>query len=64
MDSVNKIQKLKDKGILEILTPAVISKLHGDKKLEIVEIKVEDKSLNLATDYLIPLWISSEDGCF
>ena len=27
VDSVNKIQKLKDKGILEILTPAVISKL-------------------------------------
>ena len=56
VDSVNKIQKLKDKGILEILTPAVISKLHGDKKLESVEIKVEDKSLNLATDYLIPLY--------
>ena len=56
VDSVNKIQKLKDKGILEILTPAVISKLHGDKKLENVEIKVEDKSLNLATDYLIPLY--------
>ena len=56
VDSVNKIQKLKDKGILEILTPAVISKLHGDKKLENGEIKVEDKSLNLATDYLIPLY--------
>ena len=56
VDSVNKIQKLKDKGILEILTPAVISKLHGDKKLEIVEIEVEDKTLNLATDYLIPLY--------
>ena len=56
VDSVNKIQKLKDKGVLEILTPAVISKLHGDKKLENVEIKVEDKSLNLATDYLIPLY--------
>ena len=56
VDSVNKIQKLKDKGILEILTPSVISKLHGDKKLESVEIKVEDKSLNLATDYLIPLY--------
>ena len=56
VDSVNKIQKLKDKGLLEILTPAVISKLHGDKKLENVEIKVEDKSLNLATDYLIPLY--------
>ena len=56
VDSVNKIQKLKDKGILEILTPAIISKLHGDKKLESVEIKVEDKTLNLATDYLIPLY--------
>ena len=56
VDSVNKIQKLKDKGILEILTPAVINKLHLDKKLESVEIKVEDKSLNLDTDYLIPLY--------
>ena len=56
VDSVNKIQKLKDKGILEILTPTVISKLHGDKKLESVEIKVEDKTLNLSTDYLIPLY--------
>ena len=29
---------------------------YGDKKLESVEIKVENKSLNLATDYLIPLY--------
>ena len=56
VDSVNKIQKLKDKNKLDILTPTVIQSLNGKQKLESIDIKLEDKILNIETDYLIPLY--------
>ena len=51
-----KIQKLKDKNKLDILTPTVIQSLNGKQKLESIDIKLEDKILNIETDYLIPLY--------
>jgi thioredoxin reductase (NADPH) len=56
VDSVNKIQKLKDKNKLEIVTPAILKKLNGINKLESIDIAVDNKILNIPTDYLIPLY--------
>ena len=56
VDSVNKIQELKDKNKLEIVTPAILKKLNGINKLESIDIAVDNKILNIPTDYLIPLY--------
>ena len=56
VDSVNKIQELKDKNKLEIITPAILKKLNGINKLESIDIAADNKILNIPTDYLIPLY--------
>ena len=56
VDSANKIQKLKDKNKLEIVTPAILKKLNGKNKLESIDIAVDNEILNIPTDYLIPLY--------
>ena len=56
VDSVNKIQKLKDKNELNIITPATLKKLNGKNKLESIDIGVDNEVLNIPTDYLIPLY--------
>ena len=56
VDSANKIQKLKDKNKLEIITPAILKKLNGKNKLESIDIAVDNEILNIPTDYLIPLY--------
>ena len=56
VDSVNKIQELKDKKKLEIITPAILKKLNGKNKLESIEISIDNEILNIQTDYLIPLY--------
>ena len=56
VDSANKIQKLKDKNKLEIITPAILKKLNGKNKLESIDIAVDNEVLNIPTDYLIPLY--------
>ena len=56
VDSVNKVQELKDKKKLEIVTPAILKKLNGKNKLESIEISVDNEILNIPTDYLIPLY--------
>ena len=56
VDSVNKIQKLKDQNVLDIITPAILKKLNGQKQLESIDISVENEIVNIPTDYLIPLY--------
>ena len=56
VDSVNKIQKLKDQNVLEVITPAILKKLNGQKQLESIDISVENEIVNIPTDYLIPLY--------
>ena len=56
VDSVNKIQKLKDQNVLDIITPAILKKLNGHKQLESIDISVENEIVNIPTDYLIPLY--------
>ena len=56
VDSVNKIQQLKDKNKLDIITPAVLKKLNGKNKLESIDISNDNEIINIPTDYLIPLY--------
>ena len=56
VDSVKKIQELKDKNKLQIITPAILKKLNGNDKLESIEIAVDNEILKIPTDYLIPLY--------
>ena len=56
VESVNKIQSLKDKGIIDVLTPATLVKINGEKNVESIEIKHNDSNVKIDTDYIKPLY--------
>ena len=56
VESVNKIQSLKDKGIIDVLTPATLIKINGEKNVESIEINHNDNNVKIDTDYIIPLY--------
>ena len=56
MESVNKIQILKDKGIVDVLTPATLVKINGDEHVESIELNHNDINVKIDTDYIIPLF--------
>ena len=55
-DSVEKVQTLKNKGVIDVITPAEISSIKGNDKLKEVSIQKEGVFKNLETDYFIPLF--------
>ena len=57
LDSVEKLQKLKDAGKINLITPAEVIKIIGDEKITGVKIQnQEGKNFILDTDYFIPLF--------
>jgi thioredoxin reductase (NADPH) len=61
LDSVEKVQELKNKGIINLITPAEVIGLVGDKEVKGVVIKESDnihidKEFVLETDHFIPLF--------
>lgn len=57
MDSVEKVQKLKNKNKIDLITPAEVVSLSGDDKLKSVEIKIKNsENITLNVDYFIPLF--------
>ena len=56
LDSVEKVRDLKDKNKINLITPAEIIKLQGEKKLESVIIQKNEKNTEHITDYFIPLF--------
>ena len=57
MDSVEKVQKLKNKNRIDLITPAEVVSLSGDDKLKSVEIKIKNsENITLNVDYFIPLF--------
>jgi thioredoxin reductase (NADPH) len=57
LDSVEKVQELKNKNNIKLITPAEVVSLFGDEKLEGVEIKVDNlENLRLDLDWFIPLF--------
>ncbi len=55
-ESVSSVQKLKNSGKIQVITPAQITNLSGDNKLESVVLKHDGDDLVIKTDYFIPLF--------
>lgn len=57
LDSVEKVQELKNQGKINLITPAEVVGLKGEEKLESITIKKEgEEEYDLETDYFIPLF--------
>ena len=55
-DSVASVQKLKDLGRIDVITPAQVSRLNGKTKLESIIVDVDGNENEIKTDYFIPLF--------
>ncbi|MBA5629345.1 NAD(P)/FAD-dependent oxidoreductase [Moheibacter lacus] len=56
LDSVEKLQELKNQGKVNLITPAEVRALHGDERLTGITIEKDGEFQTLETDYLIPLF--------
>ncbi|MCL4162679.1 UNVERIFIED_CONTAM: hypothetical protein GTU68_034071, partial [Idotea baltica] len=57
LDSVEKVQELKDAGKINLITPAEVTNILGDGKVEAIEItKKDEEPFTLETDHFIPLF--------
>ncbi|CEN52366.1 Ferredoxin--NADP reductase [Capnocytophaga canimorsus] len=56
LDSVEKVQKLKNEGKINLLTPAEVVEVIGNEKVEAVVVEKEGERQTLPTDYFIPLF--------
>ncbi|MBU2939933.1 NAD(P)/FAD-dependent oxidoreductase [Lacinutrix sp. C3R15] len=56
LDSVEKVQELKKLGKINLITPAEVTALHGNKKLEGITVTKEGEKTLLETDHFIPLF--------
>ena len=56
LDSVEKVQELKNQGKIKLITPAEVIALNGNKWLESIDVEHNGVSKNLKVDYFIPLF--------
>jgi len=57
LDSVDKVQELKDNGKINIITPAEVSALIGKNQLEAIEVtKFGEQPVRIETDCFMPLF--------
>jgi thioredoxin reductase (NADPH) len=57
LDSVEKVQALKDKGSIDLITPAEVTGLYGNNKLDSIAYSVlNDEEKRINTDFFIPLF--------
>jgi thioredoxin reductase (NADPH) len=57
LDSVEKVQELKNAGKIHLITPAEITAINGTTKVESVEVtKKDEDSVIVETDHFIPLF--------
>ena len=57
LDSVEKVQALKDKGSIDLITPAEVIGLYGNNKLDSIAYSVlNDEEKRINTDFFIPLF--------
>ncbi|HMC00060.1 MAG TPA: NAD(P)/FAD-dependent oxidoreductase [Flavobacteriaceae bacterium] len=56
LDSVEKVQELKLLGKINLITPAEVTALHGNKKLDGVTVTKDGKKTLLEADHFIPLF--------
>lgn len=56
LDSVEKVQEYKKLGRINLVTPAEVTKLHGDTHLNAISIDKDGQEEILETDFFIPLF--------
>ena len=56
IESVKQIQKLKDKSIVDVITPAQLVAINGRNKVESIDLKVNEEIVTIETDFIIPLY--------
>ncbi len=56
LDSVEKVQELKNSGKIELITPAEVVGLFGENKVEGVSIQIENEIVQKECDHFIPLF--------
>ena len=56
LDSVEKVQELKDAGKIKMITPGEVVGLNGAEHLESVDVDIDGAHRNIPTDYFIPLF--------
>ena len=54
LDSVEKVQDLKNQGKIKLITPAEVTGIKGDGKVEAITVEVEgQEAYDIETDYFI-----------
>ena len=56
LDSVDKVQELKNLGKIKLITPGEVIGLHGDEHLNAITVQEGASSRTVECDYLIPLF--------
>jgi thioredoxin reductase (NADPH) len=56
VESVKQIQKLKDKNIVDVITPAHLVAINGRDEVESIDLKVNEEIVTIETDFIIPLY--------
>jgi len=56
VESVKQIQKLKDKSIVDVITPSLLVAINGRNKVESIDLKVNEEIMKIDTDFIIPLY--------
>ncbi|WP_395633288.1 NAD(P)/FAD-dependent oxidoreductase [Flavobacterium sp.] len=56
LDSVEKLQEYKKLGLVNLVTPAEVVRLHGEDHLTAITINSDGQEQTLETDYFIPLF--------
>ena len=56
VESVKQIQKLKDKSIVDVITPAQLVAINGRNEVESIDLKVNEEIVTIETDFIIPLY--------
>lgn len=56
LDSVEKVQALKDKGRVKLITPAEVTSLNGDQTLEGITVRLGEEEMDIVCDAFVPLF--------
>jgi thioredoxin reductase (NADPH) len=56
LDSVEKVTELKHQGKIHMVTPAEVTNVFGDGKIEAIELDINGEKVRKETDYFIPLF--------
>lgn len=56
LDSVEKVQELKNAGKIKLVTPAEVVGFNGSERISAVDIEINDARMKVECDYFIPLF--------